>query len=59
MHDPAKAAELGDDLITARGIEVGQVFYFGTKYSKPMNAVVAGPDGQPITLEMGSSYNFV
>jgi prolyl-tRNA synthetase len=54
VHDPAKAAELGEDLITARGIEVGQVFYFGTKYSKPMNAVVAGPDGQPITLEMGS-----
>ncbi|WP_337995650.1 proline--tRNA ligase [Oleispirillum naphthae] len=54
VHDPAKAAELGDDLITARGIEVGQVFYFGTKYSKPMNATVAGPDGQPILLEMGS-----
>ncbi len=54
VHDPAKATELGDDLLTARGIEVGQVFYFGTKYSKPMNAVVAGPDGQPVTLEMGS-----
>ena len=54
VHDPAKAAELGDDLLTARGIEVGQVFYFGTKYSKPMNTVVAGPDGQPVTLEMGS-----
>jgi prolyl-tRNA synthetase len=38
----------------ARGIEVGQVFYFGTKYSKPMNAVVAGPDGAPVALEMGS-----
>jgi prolyl-tRNA synthetase len=37
-----------------RGIEVGQVFYFGTKYSKPMNAVVAGPDGAPVALEMGS-----
>lgn len=54
VHDPAKAAALGDDLLTARGIEVGQVFYFGTKYSKPMGAVVAGPDGQPVTLEMGS-----
>ena len=38
----------------ARGIEVGQVFYFGTKYSQPMNAVVAGPDGAPVTVEMGS-----
>ncbi len=38
----------------ARGIEVGQVFYFGTKYSQPMNAVVAGPDGTPVAVEMGS-----
>jgi prolyl-tRNA synthetase len=38
----------------ARGIEVGQIFYFGTKYSKPMNAVVAGPKGEPIPVEMGS-----
>ena len=28
-----------------RGIEVGQVFYFGTKYSEPMKALVTGPDG--------------
>ena len=32
----------------ARGIEVGQMFYFGTKYSQPMGAVVAGPDGAPV-----------
>ncbi len=38
----------------ARGIEVGQVFYFGDKYSRPMGAVVAGPDGEPVALEMGS-----
>jgi prolyl-tRNA synthetase len=38
----------------ARGIEVGQIFYFGTKYSKPMNAVVAGPTGEQIPVEMGS-----
>src|SRR5262249_31558192 len=37
-----------------RGIEVGHIFYFGTKYSKPMNAVVAGPNGEQIVLEMGS-----
>ncbi len=54
MHDEAKAAELGDDLLTARGIEVGHIFNFGTKYSKPMGCVVAGPDGQNIELEMGS-----
>jgi prolyl-tRNA synthetase len=46
---------------SARGIEVGQLFYFGTKYSRlptkehpGMGAVVAGPDGSPVAVEMGS-----
>ncbi|MFY8094072.1 MAG: proline--tRNA ligase [Niveispirillum sp.] len=51
MHDSEKAPA---DLVTARGIEVGHIFYFGTKYSAPMGAVVTGPDGQPVTVEMGS-----
>ncbi|HUB95064.1 MAG TPA: proline--tRNA ligase [Stellaceae bacterium] len=38
----------------ARGIEVGQVFYFGTKYSVPMGATVTGPDGSQVPVEMGS-----
>jgi prolyl-tRNA synthetase len=37
-----------------RGIEVGHIFYFGTKYSKPLNATVSGPDGKPVPYEMGS-----
>jgi prolyl-tRNA synthetase len=37
-----------------RGIEVGHIFYFGTKYSKAMNATVAGPDGKMLHPEMGS-----
>jgi len=53
-QDAAKHAELGDRLVTARGIEVGQIFYFGTYYSKPLNAAVAGPDGEPRLVEMGS-----
>jgi prolyl-tRNA synthetase len=53
-HDTAKADELGDQLVSARGIEVGHIFYFGTKYSEAMNAVVTGPDGQDIPIEMGS-----
>ncbi|MCW8834841.1 MAG: proline--tRNA ligase [Rhodospirillales bacterium] len=53
-HDAAKEQELGVDLISARGIEVGHIFHFGTKYSKPLNAVVAGPNGEEITVEMGS-----
>ncbi|MGN0904599.1 MAG: proline--tRNA ligase [Alphaproteobacteria bacterium] len=53
-YDEAEAKKVGDDLLTARGIEVGQVFYFGRKYSTPMNAFVAGEDGKPVTFEMGS-----
>ena len=54
VHDPVAAARYGDQIVSRRGIEVGQVFYFGDKYSRPMGAVVAGPDGEPIALEMGS-----
>ena len=39
---------------TARGIEVGQIFYFGTKYSEAMGATVQGPDGKPVPVHMGS-----
>ena len=51
-HDPSKCGP--EDLVTTRGIEVGHIFYFGTKYSKPMNAVVAKPDGEQVAVEMGS-----
>ncbi len=37
-----------------RGIEVGHIFYFGTKYSASMGFAVAGPDGRRIVPEMGS-----
>ena len=40
--------------VTARGIEVGHIFYFGTKYSEPMGAVVSGPDGRTVPVHMGS-----
>ena len=39
---------------TGRGIEVGHIFYFGDKYSKPMGLRVSGKDGQPVTPMMGS-----
>ncbi len=54
MHDADKGAALGDDLVSARGIEVGHIFYFGTKYSKPMGATVATAEGEEIPVEMGS-----
>src|SRR5262245_4821481 len=45
-HDAAAFAKLpAASQVSARGIEVGHIFYFGTKYSEPMKAVVAGPDG--------------
>lgn len=43
-----------DKQVSARGIEVGHIFFFGTKYSEPMNCRVQGPDGSRVTLQMGS-----
>jgi prolyl-tRNA synthetase len=43
-----------EDRLETRGIEVGQVFYFGDKYSKPMKAMIAGPDGVERPAQMGS-----
>jgi prolyl-tRNA synthetase len=40
--------------VHTRGIEVGQIFYFGTKYSEPMKALVAGPDGAEVAIHGGS-----
>ncbi len=40
--------------LSARGIEVGHIFHFGTKYSMPMRAVVTGPDGSEHPVQMGS-----
>ena len=55
MHDAAAFDALPEDKkVTARGIEVGHIFYFGTKYSKPMGAKVTGPDGSDVLVEMGS-----
>jgi prolyl-tRNA synthetase len=54
-HDAAEFARLpADKQMSARGIEVGHIFYFGTKYSQPMKAVVAGPDGTERPVHMGS-----
>jgi prolyl-tRNA synthetase len=55
-HDAEAFAKIpADKQLSARGIEVGHIFYFGTKYSKPMNAKVAGPNkGEDVLLEMGS-----
>ncbi len=56
VHDAARfdSEVPADKRLSARGIEVGQVFFFGDKYSKPMKAVVAGPDGVERPVQMGS-----
>jgi len=54
-HDAAAFAKLpAEKQVSARGIEVGHIFYFGIKYSAPMKAVVAGPDGAEHPVHMGS-----
>ncbi len=55
MHDEAAFAALPEARrVQARGIEVGHIFHFGTKYSAPMKGVVAGPDGTEKPVHMGS-----
>jgi prolyl-tRNA synthetase len=56
VHDPARFEREvpPDKRVHTRGIEVGQVFYFGTKYSSPMKALVAGPDGVERAIHGGS-----
>jgi prolyl-tRNA synthetase len=40
--------------VTARGIEVGHIFYFGTKYSEPLGALVTTPEGDKVPVHSGS-----
>jgi prolyl-tRNA synthetase len=55
MHDAAKWAAVPEaNRREGRGIEVGHIFYFGTKYTKAMNVQVAGTDGKMFHPEMGS-----
>jgi prolyl-tRNA synthetase len=56
VHDAARFEKEvpADKRVHTRGIEVGQIFYFGTKYSDPMKATVAGPDGAEVAIHGGS-----
>ena len=55
-HDPAAFADQvpGEKALNTRGIEVGHIFYFGTKYSEAMGATVQRTDGTEVPVEMGS-----
>lgn len=55
MHDEAAFAKVpNENQVSARGIEVGHIFYFGTKYSEPMGATVQTAEGEVATIHGGS-----
>jgi prolyl-tRNA synthetase len=56
MHDAADYEARVPDArrVTGRGIEVGHIFFFGTKYAEPFACEVQGPDGKKVTLQSGS-----
>ncbi|NNE58126.1 MAG: proline--tRNA ligase [Hellea sp.] len=55
MHDAEAFSKLPKDKqLSARGIEVGHIFYFGEKYSAPMNAKVMTSEGKEVIVHMGS-----
>jgi len=54
MHDPSTCSVSEKDLVVKRGIEVGHIFYFGTKYSDALGALVNSPKGSLVPVEMGS-----
>jgi len=54
-HDEALFNEVPQERRkTSRGIEVGQIFYFGTKYSESMGATVVTDSGERVAVHMGS-----
>lgn len=55
MHDEDQWNKLNHaEKVSARGIEVGHIFHFGTTYSEKMGAKVSGPDGKEVPVHMGS-----
>lgn len=49
MHDPESCPITQEQLNVSKGIEIGHIFYFGDKYSKPMKASVTSQDGKMLT----------
>ncbi|OJX12900.1 MAG: proline--tRNA ligase [Caedibacter sp. 37-49] len=54
LHNPQECPIPEAQLKQARGIEVGHIFYFGTKYSEAFNMKISGPTGEMIVPHMGS-----
>lgn len=53
-YDEENPPIVKEDLCVSNGIEVGHIFYFGTKYSQSMNAFVLNNKGEKVFVEMGS-----
>lgn len=53
MHDPDHCPIPLENINTSRGIEVGHIFYFGQKYSIPMNTTVINQENKPVHIEGG------
>lgn len=53
-HDPSKCPIPEEDIVVSKGIEVGHIFNFGTKYSMAMKAFVNNAKGELVPVEMGS-----
>ena len=54
QHNEYECPVKKDDLKISKGIEVGHIFYFGTKYSEKLNAYVQNQNGKKIPVHMGS-----
>ncbi|MFT9017745.1 proline--tRNA ligase [Acetobacter malorum] len=55
MHDTTAWDAVPEDRRReGRGVEVGHIFHFGTKYTQSMDVTVSGPEGTPVYPEMGS-----
>jgi prolyl-tRNA synthetase len=55
-HDQAEFERLVPEgrRLAGRGIEVGHIFFFGSKYSEPLGCEVQGPDGKKVAVQSGS-----
>jgi prolyl-tRNA synthetase len=53
-HDPANCGVAPEDIVAARGIEVGHIFYFADKYSTPMKALITDAEGKETPVMMGA-----
>jgi prolyl-tRNA synthetase len=53
-HDPATCGVAEGDLVQARGIEVGHIFYFADKYSLAMKAMITNSQGAEVPVMMGA-----